>query len=268
MSATTLAGHGRCGRCFTTGSTWPSREGLLRGIRGRQSAPGLAVRPFLRRTTSSGWTTTIRPRGGGAAGAEPHRLHPQISALVLIAIPETPILAAASQATISLACRPVDVSICPTTLPTACSEPLPRRRTAVRRADRRASRSAFHVADFAKSAAISGWCRAWRGCIVGVDRLDYTKGLPRRFGVRPMLEREPELTSQVHMIQIAVPTREEDRGLRRSRAARSSRWRPSTAARRPTGRPIQSLYQCAQRRAARALYRSAAHGWSRRCATA
>ncbi|MPY88001.1 MAG: bifunctional alpha,alpha-trehalose-phosphate synthase (UDP-forming)/trehalose-phosphatase [Luteitalea sp.] len=45
--------------------------------------------------------------------------------------------------------------------------------------------------------------------LLGVDRLDYTKGIPRRllaFG--RLLERNPELADHVRLIQLAVPTRE------------------------------------------------------------
>lgn len=45
--------------------------------------------------------------------------------------------------------------------------------------------------------------------LLGVDRLDYTKGIPRRLlAVDGLLRRWPELREQVHFIQIAVPSRE------------------------------------------------------------
>ncbi len=44
--------------------------------------------------------------------------------------------------------------------------------------------------------------------LLGVDRADYTKGLPRRFrAFARMLEEHPELRGQVTLLQIAVPTR-------------------------------------------------------------
>jgi len=44
--------------------------------------------------------------------------------------------------------------------------------------------------------------------ILGVDRLDYTKGIPERLDAYGrMLERHPELRGRVTMIQIAVPSR-------------------------------------------------------------
>ncbi|MDC0713601.1 bifunctional alpha,alpha-trehalose-phosphate synthase (UDP-forming)/trehalose-phosphatase [Stigmatella sp. ncwal1] len=44
--------------------------------------------------------------------------------------------------------------------------------------------------------------------LVGVDRLDYTKGIPRRLlAVQRLLEREPSLRGRVRFIQVAVPSR-------------------------------------------------------------
>ncbi|HET9986236.1 MAG TPA: trehalose-6-phosphate synthase [Longimicrobiales bacterium] len=45
---------------------------------------------------------------------------------------------------------------------------------------------------------------------VGVDRLDYTKGIPQRLlAFERMLEMHPELRGQVSLVQVAVPSREE-----------------------------------------------------------
>ena len=44
--------------------------------------------------------------------------------------------------------------------------------------------------------------------LVGVDRLDYTKGIPRRlFAYERMLTAHPELRERVRLVQVAVPTR-------------------------------------------------------------
>jgi trehalose 6-phosphate synthase/phosphatase len=44
--------------------------------------------------------------------------------------------------------------------------------------------------------------------LVGVDRLDYTKGIPRRLlAFESMLERHPELQERVRLVQVAVPSR-------------------------------------------------------------
>jgi trehalose 6-phosphate synthase len=46
--------------------------------------------------------------------------------------------------------------------------------------------------------------------IVGVDRLDYSKGLPQRFrAFGHLLDRRPDLAGKVSLLQIAPPTREE-----------------------------------------------------------
>jgi trehalose 6-phosphate synthase/phosphatase len=48
------------------------------------------------------------------------------------------------------------------------------------------------------------------GCVVlGVDRLDYTKGLPRRLAaIDALFARDPSLGERVRFVQLAVPTRE------------------------------------------------------------
>jgi trehalose 6-phosphate synthase/phosphatase len=44
--------------------------------------------------------------------------------------------------------------------------------------------------------------------ILGVDRLDYTKGIPRRLlAIERLLEREPTLRNHIKFIQVAVPSR-------------------------------------------------------------
>lgn len=48
-----------------------------------------------------------------------------------------------------------------------------------------------------------------RTILLGVDRLDYTKGLPRRLlAIERLLERWPDLAPRLHFVQLAVPTRE------------------------------------------------------------
>lgn len=45
---------------------------------------------------------------------------------------------------------------------------------------------------------------------VGIDRLDYTKGIPRRLlAYERLLERHPELRERVRLVQVAVPSRTE-----------------------------------------------------------
>ncbi|MCK6589676.1 MAG: bifunctional alpha,alpha-trehalose-phosphate synthase (UDP-forming)/trehalose-phosphatase [Polyangiaceae bacterium] len=50
--------------------------------------------------------------------------------------------------------------------------------------------------------------RAGERIVLGVDRLDYTKGIPRRLlAFERVLERHPELRGKLRMIQVAVPSR-------------------------------------------------------------
>lgn len=56
--------------------------------------------------------------------------------------------------------------------------------------------------------------RQWRAdgvrILLGIDRLDYTKGIPRRLlAFERLLERHPELRGSVRLVQIAVPSRED-----------------------------------------------------------
>ena len=49
-----------------------------------------------------------------------------------------------------------------------------------------------------------------RSILLGVDRLDYTKGIPRRLqAVERLLERNPHLSDEIRYIQVAVPSRGE-----------------------------------------------------------
>ncbi|MEZ5286782.1 MAG: bifunctional alpha,alpha-trehalose-phosphate synthase (UDP-forming)/trehalose-phosphatase [Vicinamibacterales bacterium] len=55
-----------------------------------------------------------------------------------------------------------------------------------------------------------------RRIILGVDRLDYTKGIPRRLhAIQRLLTAEPELRDRVRYIQVAVPSRGEVDSYRR-----------------------------------------------------
>ncbi|GAB7024349.1 alpha,alpha-trehalose-phosphate synthase (UDP-forming) [Salidesulfovibrio brasiliensis] len=49
-----------------------------------------------------------------------------------------------------------------------------------------------------------------RKIIIGVDRLDYTKGIPERIlAIRELLRHYPDLRGKINFIQIAVPSRED-----------------------------------------------------------
>ena len=50
---------------------------------------------------------------------------------------------------------------------------------------------------------------AGKRIVLGLDRLDYTKGIPRRLmAIGKLLDREPGLRDKLHFIQLAMPTRE------------------------------------------------------------
>lgn len=54
--------------------------------------------------------------------------------------------------------------------------------------------------------------------LLGIDRLDYTKGLPRRLlAFERLLAQAPELHGRVHLLQVAVPSRSEVQAYRRIR---------------------------------------------------
>jgi trehalose 6-phosphate synthase len=59
-----------------------------------------------------------------------------------------------------------------------------------------------------------------RRIVLGVDRLDYTKGIPQKLeAFRKLLETSPELRGRVTLVQIAVPSREEIPGYREHRTS-------------------------------------------------
>jgi trehalose 6-phosphate synthase len=70
------------------------------------------------------------------------------------------------------------------------------------------------VTDFAKAKRTTGLVQARSASrIVGVDRLDYTKGLPQKFkAFGCLLEKYPQYQRQVVLTQIAPPTRESVEG--------------------------------------------------------
>lgn len=115
------------------------------------------------------------------------------------------------------------------------------------------------VADFAKSARDIPLVQG-RGMsrIVGVDRLDYTKGLPQKFkAFGQFLETHPQYRRQVVLTQIAPPTRED------VEAYADIRKQLESLAGSINGRfgeldwvPIHYIHRAAPRRRLRAIYRS------------
>ena len=65
------------------------------------------------------------------------------------------------------------------------------------------------VDDFLATAERAGPRPEGPALIIGVDRLDYSKGIPQRFrAYADLLDRRPDLAGQVELLQIAPPTRE------------------------------------------------------------
>ena len=74
---------------------------------------------------------------------------------------------------------------------------------------------AAHFAELAQESDVRAEAEAirrdagGRRILLGIDRLDYTKGIPRRLqAVKRLLEAEPGLADRIRYIQVAVPSRE------------------------------------------------------------
>ncbi|HET9265791.1 MAG TPA: bifunctional alpha,alpha-trehalose-phosphate synthase (UDP-forming)/trehalose-phosphatase [Vicinamibacterales bacterium] len=95
-----------------------------------------------------------------------------------------------------------------------------------------------------------------RRILLGIDRLDYTKGIPRRLrAIEQLLVREPELRDRLRYIQIAVPSRENVDSyqvFRRQVEEAVGRINGASATLRST--PIHYLHQTVSRRQLVALY--------------
>jgi len=95
--------------------------------------------------------------------------------------------------------------------------------------------------------------------LVGVDRLDYTKGIPRRLlAFETALRRHPELHGKVRLVQVAVPSRERVEAYREFREevdALVGRIHGEFAT--PTWSPIHYLYRGLASDEVIALYRAA-----------
>ena len=69
------------------------------------------------------------------------------------------------------------------------------------------------IAAKAAEPAVVAQARRFRGAedaivMVGIDRLDYTKGMPRRLlAFEKFLDDEPSVRGRVRLIQVAVPSR-------------------------------------------------------------
>ena len=98
-----------------------------------------------------------------------------------------------------------------------------------------------------------------RALVLGVDRLDYTKGIPRRLhAFRRLLEREPQLRDRVRLVQLAVPSRdtaEPYRLLRKELEELVGRINGSLGT--ANSMPVHYLYRSVSRAQLVALYRAA-----------
>ncbi|HKL01594.1 MAG TPA: trehalose-6-phosphate synthase, partial [Desulfotignum sp.] len=95
--------------------------------------------------------------------------------------------------------------------------------------------------------------------ILGVDRLDYSKGIPERLlAFRNALQRYPELEKKISMVQVVVPSRQripEYENLKQEIEQLISEINGTFT--RPGWVPIHYLYQSVDRTELTALYRAA-----------
>lgn len=95
--------------------------------------------------------------------------------------------------------------------------------------------------------------------LLGIDRLDYSKGLLRRLAAfERLLAEQPELRGRVRMVQIAVPSREDVDAyqmLRRQAEERIGRIHGAFAT--PQWVPVHWIYRALERAEIVALYRAA-----------
>ncbi len=95
--------------------------------------------------------------------------------------------------------------------------------------------------------------------ILGIDRLDYTKGIPRRLlAVERLLEREPALRGKLRFIQVAVPSRtkiSEYKAYRESVDLLVGRINGAYGS--PVSMPIHYLFRSFSQKQITAMYRAA-----------
>lgn len=100
---------------------------------------------------------------------------------------------------------------------------------------------------------------AGRQIVLGVDRLDYTKGIPRRLeAIERLLKARPELKDQMRYIQVAVPSRGEvDSYQRFKRLVEETIGRINGTCSTLRSTPIHYVYQSVSMRQLVALYAAA-----------
>jgi trehalose 6-phosphate synthase/phosphatase len=98
-----------------------------------------------------------------------------------------------------------------------------------------------------------------RQIVLGIDRLDYTKGIPRRLhAIEQLLLRRPERRGQVRFIQVAVPSRGEvDSYQRFKRQVEESVGRINGSCGTLSSSPVHYMHQAVSPTELVALYRAA-----------
>jgi trehalose 6-phosphate synthase/phosphatase len=122
------------------------------------------------------------------------------------------------------------------------------------------------AADFARRAAssevvdkVAEYRNPPERLLVGIDRLDYTKGIPRRLlSVERLLTTHPEWRERVRLIQVAVPSRDNVGAYRRfRREVESTVGRINGEFATPNWTPIQYIHRSVSSTTLLALYRAA-----------
>jgi trehalose 6-phosphate synthase/phosphatase len=122
---------------------------------------------------------------------------------------------------------------------------------------------AAHYSRLAESPGVKALVEAHRAegvrLLVGIDRLDYTKGIPRRLlAYEALLTRHPDLRGKVRLVQVSVPSRENVEAYREFRGdvdALVGHIHGEFAT--PTWAPIHYLYRGLTQEEVVALYRAA-----------
>jgi len=101
-----------------------------------------------------------------------------------------------------------------------------------------------------------------RRILLGVDRLDYTKGIPERLrAYRKLLQRAPHLHGQIVLVQVAVPSRERIPEYDRLRNTVNSLVGEVKASSAPRVTPVVYIRRGISRSELVALYAAAEVGW-------
>ena len=123
---------------------------------------------------------------------------------------------------------------------------------------------AAKFAAMAEEGGVADEVRAFRvpeasAVLLGIDRLDYTKGIPRRLlAFETLLHRHPELRERVRLVQVAVPSRTNVGAYQEFRRQVDEMvGRLNGAFATPSWTPVHYLYRSLDERELVALYRAA-----------